>query len=163
MNPQVACAIHADQFHTVVEQARKLISGHQFNNEPIRLLVSSLGNGLRATDAFLVSTLSKHLLREARLADAAVKDPDALKYNPNQHRWNLSGMKADPDDAPDDDDIEAPAVAELEKSGLPTKPNPLNVAVYGNILLSARSYQSALCACFSSHGLSYGWSILTSV
>ncbi|KAI0738457.1 TPR-like protein [Daedaleopsis nitida] len=139
----ITCAIHADHFHTVVEQVRKLISAHQFNNEPLRLLLSSLGNGLRATDAFLVSTLSKHLLRETRLADVAVKDPDALKYN--KHRWNLAGTKADPDDVPDDDDdVGAPAVAELEKSKLPLKPNPLNVAVYGHIMLSARSYQSAL-------------------
>ena len=130
---------------TVVEQARKLINGHQFNNEPLRVLVSSLGSGLRATDAFLASTLSKHLLRELRLADAAVKDPDTLRFNNAQRRWNLPGTtgKADADD--DDDDVEAPAVAELEKSKLPTKPNAVNLAVYGQILLAAKSYQSALC------------------
>ena len=142
----VACAIHADQFQTVVEQARKLINGHQFNNEPIRVLMSSLGSGLRATDAFLVSTLSKHLLRETRLADAAVNNPDALRFNTAQRRYGLPGpAKADPDDVPEDEDVESAAVAELEKSKLPTKPNPLNVAVYGQILLAARSYQSALC------------------
>ncbi|TBU44059.1 TPR-like protein [Dichomitus squalens] len=143
----ITCAIHADQFQTVVEQARKLINAHQFNNEPIRVLVSSLGSGLRATDAFLVSTLSKHLLRETRLADAAVNNPDALRFNTTQRRYGLSGSagKADPDDAPDEDeDVEPPAVTELERSKLPTKPNPLNVAVYGQILLAARSYQSAL-------------------
>ena len=143
----VACAIHADQFQTVVEQARKLINGHQFNNEPIRVLISSLGSGLRATDAFLASTLSKHLLRETRLADAAVNNPDALRFNTAQRRYGLPGsVKADPDEAPDEDeDVESSAVAELERSKLPTKPNPLNVAVYGQILLAAKSYQSALC------------------
>lgn len=147
----LACAIHADQFQTVVEQARKLINGHQFNNEPIRLLVASLGSGLRATDAFLVSTLSKHLLRETRLADAAVKDPEALRYNTAQRRYGVVGstMKADPDDVPDDEDeVETPAaVAEFEHAKLPTKANPVNVAVYGQILLAAKSYQSALCEC----------------
>ncbi|KAI0664249.1 TPR-like protein [Cubamyces menziesii] len=143
----ITCAIHADQFQTVVEQARKLINGHQFNNEPIRVLISSLGSGLRATDAFLVSTLSKHLLRETRLADAAVRDPDSLRYNTAQRRYGLVGSsgKGDPDDVPDDDDeVEAPAITELERAKLPTKPNPLNVAVYGQILLAAKSYQSAL-------------------
>ncbi|KAI1783533.1 TPR-like protein [Ganoderma leucocontextum] len=142
----ITCAIHADQFQTVVEQARKLINAHQFNNEPIRVLISSLGSGLRATDAFLVSTLSKHLLRETRLADAAVNNPDALRFNTAQRRYGLPGsVKADPDEAADEDeDVESSAVAELEKSKLPTKPNPLNVAVYGQILLAARSYQSAL-------------------
>ena len=80
-----------------------------------------------------------------RLADAAVKDPDTLRFNNAQRRWNLPGTtgKADADD--DDDDVEAPAVAELEKSKLPTKPNAVNLAVYGQILLAAKSYQSALC------------------
>lgn len=130
---------------TVVEQARKLINGHQFNNEPLRVLVSSLGSGLRATDAFLVSTLSKHLLRECRLADAAVREPESLRFNNAQRRWNFPGSagKADPDE--EDDDVEAPAAVEVEKSKLPTRPNPVNVAVYGQILLAAKSYQSALC------------------
>ncbi|KAI0766969.1 TPR-like protein [Trametes elegans] len=143
----ITCAIHADQFQTVVEQARKMINGHQFNNEPIRILVSSLGSGLRATDAFLVSTLSKHLLRETRLADAAVKDPESLRYNTALRRYGLVGTsgKADPEDVPDEDDeVEAAAVTELEGAKLPTKPNALNVAVYGQILLAAKSYQSAL-------------------
>ncbi|KAI0372638.1 TPR-like protein [Pilatotrama ljubarskyi] len=143
----ITCAIHADHFQTVVEQARKLINGHQFNNEPIRILISSLGSGLRATDAFLVSTLSKHLLRETRLADAAVKDPESLRYNTAQRRYGLVGTsgKGDADDVPEEDDeVEAPAITELERAKLPTKPNPLNVAVYGQILLAAKSYQSAL-------------------
>ncbi|KAI0730796.1 TPR-like protein [Earliella scabrosa] len=140
----ITCAIHVDQFQTVVEQCRKLVNGHQFNNEPLRVLVSSLASGLRATDAFLVSTLSKHLLREARLADAAVKDPESLRYNTAQRRWNFQGSSR-ADDAPDDDDdVETPAVSELERSRLPVKPNAVNVAVYGHILLAARSYQSAL-------------------
>lgn len=113
--------------------------------------MASLGSGLRATDAFLVSTLSKHLLRETRLADAAVKDPEALRYNTAQRRYGVVGsaMKADPDDVPDDEDeVEAPAaVAEFEHAKLPTKANPVNVAVYGQILLAAKSYQSALCEC----------------
>ncbi|KAI0629317.1 TPR-like protein [Trametes polyzona] len=143
----ITCAIHADQFQTVVEQARKLINGHQFNNEPLRILVSSLGSGLRATDAFLVSTLSKHLLRETRLADAAVKDPESLRYNTAQRRYGLVSAtgKADMDDVPDDEDeVEAPPASILERAKLPTKPNPVNVAVYGQILLAAKSYQSAL-------------------
>ena len=113
--------------------------------------MSSLGSGLRATDAFLLSTLSKHLLRETRLADMAVKDTDSVRFNNAQRRWAMVGntTKADPDEVPDDEDeVEAPAVSELERSSLPTKPNPLNVGVYGQIMLSAKSYQSALCMPF---------------
>ena len=108
-----------------------------------------MGSGLRATDAFLLSTLAKHLLRETRLADAAVRDPESVRFNNTQRRWAMvsNSVKQDPEDVPDDDDDpEASAVSELERSSLPTKPNPLNVAVYGQIMLSARSYQSAICA-----------------
>ena len=125
-----------------------MINGHQFNNEPLRILVSSLASGLRATDVFLLSTLSKHLLRESRLADAAVRDPDSVRWNNLQRRWAMvsNSTKIDPDEAPDDDDgVEASAVSEIERSKLPTKPNPVNVAIYGQIMLSAKSYQSALC------------------
>ena len=140
-----ACAAQAGQFQTVVEQARKMVNGHQFNNEPLRVLLVSLSHGLRATDAFLASTLSKHLLRELRLSDTAVKQPDKLRWNPTTRRY--AQAKTDAEDAGDDDE-DVPSV-DLEKGShakdLPTKDNPVNVAVYGQICLAAKSYQSALC------------------
>lgn len=71
-------------------------------------------------------------------------------------------MKADPDDVPDDEDeVETPAaVAEFEHAKLPTKANPVNVAVYGQILLAAKSYQSALCECYALEVI--GSAVLTS-
>ena len=42
-----ACAIAAQRFDTVVEQTRKIVYTHQFNDEPIRLLLTSLASGLR--------------------------------------------------------------------------------------------------------------------
>ena len=98
--------MHAGRYDIVVEQAHNVVDTHQFNNEPLRILVSSLASGLRATDVFLLSTLSKHLLRESRLADAAVRDPDSVRWNNLQRRWAMvsNSTKIDPDEAPDDDD-----------------------------------------------------------
>ncbi len=137
-----------------MEQCRKLINTHQFNNEPYRILLASLGNGPHATDAFLASTLSKHLLRELRSGDAALKNPGALKWNGTTKRFGLSGsgLKVE-----DDDEEEPPAPSASGGSGLtaaeqpklPTKENPIGVAVYGQICLAAKSYQSALCEFFS--------------
>ena len=130
-----------------MEQSRKLINAYQFNNEPLRILLASLGNGLRATDAFLASTLSKHLLREIKLADAAVKKPDAIRWNTTLRRYGLGTGKGGDGDEVDEED-EAPregSVVSAEKARLPTKANPVNVAVYGQICLAAKSYQSALC------------------
>ncbi|EPS96052.1 hypothetical protein FOMPIDRAFT_1151328 [Fomitopsis schrenkii] len=142
----ITCAIHVGQFPTAVEQSRKLVNAYQFNNEPLRILLASLGNGLRATDAFLASTLSKHLLREIRLADAALKKPDAIRWNTTLRRYGLGTSKGGDVDDVDEED-EAPregSVASSEKARLPTKANPVNVAVYGQICLAAKSYQSAL-------------------
>lgn len=142
-----ACAIHVGQFSTAVEQSRKLVNAYQFNNEPLRILLASLGNGLRATDAFLASTLSKHLLREIRLADAALKKPDAIRWNTTLRRYGLGTARGGDGDDVDEED-EAPregSVASSKKASLPTRTNPINVAVYGQICLAAKSYQSALC------------------
>ena len=87
-----------------MEQSRKLINAYQFNNEPLRILLASLGNGLRATDAFLASTLSKHLLREIKLADAALKKPDAVRWNTTLRRYGLGTNKGDDDDVDEEDE-----------------------------------------------------------
>ncbi|CCM04149.1 uncharacterized protein FIBRA_06311 [Fibroporia radiculosa] len=149
----ITCAIQGEQFSVVVEQSRKLVLAYQFNNEPLRVLLMSLSNGHRATDAFLVSTLAKHLLRELKLADTALKNPEALRWNSVLRRYGLgsSGSKgADDDDTDDEEDAlkEGTPTGETsdgrEKTKLPTKGNPVSIAIYGQICLAARSYQSAL-------------------
>ncbi len=142
-----------------MEQSRKLVNAHQFNNEPLRILVASLASGLHSTDAFLASTLSKHMLRELRAHDAALKNPDGLRWNPVLKRYGV-GSKVDDDE---DEGIDAGhaggetvgkegqdttgAQGEQPRPRLPTKENPVGVAVYGQICLAAKSYQSALCEC----------------
>ena len=149
-----------------MEHARKLITTHQFNNEPFRILLASLSSGLRATDAFITSTLQKHLFREIKMADAAVKDPGLLKWNPVNKRYALTSQGktsgtgvtngADEDDARDDDmdDVvttvgggESQEIVGAPK--IPTKHNPIIVTIYGQICIAARSYQSAICMSFA--------------
>ncbi|KIJ64224.1 hypothetical protein HYDPIDRAFT_175610 [Hydnomerulius pinastri MD-312] len=151
----ITCAIMVHNYAVAVEQCRKLINTYQFNNEPFRVLVSSLASGLRPTDSFISSTLQKHLLRELRLSVGGIKTPELLKWNNNSQRYHLITAK----DA-DDDDIAKGADA-LEEDGdeggdgvepandkkplrLPTKNNPMPVALYGQLCLAAKSYQSAI-------------------
>ena len=137
-----ACSVGAGQYDVVVEQSRKLINTHQFNNEPFRILLASLASGYRATDSFLASTLSKHLLRELRAYDTAVKSPESLRWNPTLHRFSVAGAKAEDDDAAES----AGDAPEGERRvRLPSKENPIGVALYGQICLAAKSYQSAIC------------------
>lgn len=157
-----ACAIHAERHDIVVEQCRKLINHHQFNNEPLRILIASLASGLRNTDAFITSTLQKYLFREMKLFDVAVKNPGNLRWNPVNKRYTLKGgsSKDVGEGGEGDDDGEE----EEEEGGnedenanvivnepsdstpaLPTKENPLIVTIYGQICIAAKSYQSAIC------------------
>ena len=146
-----ACAIHGDRYPIAIEQGRKLINTHQFNNEPFRILLASLGHGMQATDAFLASTLSKHLLRELKTGDTALRNKDGLRWNNVTKRYAPVGSSSKADD---DDEEEDGAAGQAEtgkdpphvtRPNLPTKHNPMGVAVYGQICLAAKSYQSALC------------------
>jgi general transcription factor 3C polypeptide 3 (transcription factor C subunit 4) len=101
-----------------------------------------------------MSTLQKHLFRELKLADTAVKNKESLRWNPLSRRY-VSGMPAktgDGDDAAADEVEDVDVVVQEESPSdkadipnLPSKNNPLNVAVYGQICIAAKSYQSAIC------------------
>ncbi|KAG6897632.1 hypothetical protein C0992_012861 [Termitomyces sp. T32_za158] len=144
----IACAITAKHPNIVVEQARKLITVYQFNNEPQRILLAALSSGLRPTDAFITSTLQKHMFREMKLADVAVRTPEVLRWNSLNKRYAATGtVKSDPGDGGDDDadDAElAPADKDTKVLEIPTKHNPIIVAIYGQICIAAKSYQSAI-------------------
>lgn len=157
----ITCAIATQRFPAVVEHARKLITAHQFNNEPQRILIAALSSGLRPTDAFITSTLQKHLFREMKLADTAVRMPEVLKWNALNKRYAPTlQMKAEAEDEAEDVEGVAGAGTGLgEKDGsvagagagagtatveIPTKNNPIIVAIYGQICIAAKSYQSAI-------------------
>ena len=157
INFTLACSIVAERYDIVVEQARKLITQHQFNNEPLRILMASLASGLRNTDAFITSTLQKHLFREMKLSDTAVKNPEVLKWNPLNKRYAPTGQggkaTADPDaEGDDDEEADAPSVSgEPSNAGMPEIPkeqNPVIITIYGQICIAAKSYQSAICTSF---------------
>ncbi|KAF8812960.1 TPR-like protein [Phlegmacium glaucopus] len=151
----MTCAIAAERHDIVVEQARKLIGQHQFNNEPLRILMASLASGLKVTDSFITSTLQKHLFREMKLSDTAVKNPEILKWNPLNKRYAPTGQgkSTDPDEGGDDDgeenergslENESTTHDKSKRPEIPTKENPVIVAIYGQICIAAKSYQSAI-------------------
>ncbi|KAG1750557.1 uncharacterized protein EDB91DRAFT_1108147 [Suillus paluster] len=154
------CAIFAGKFSVAVEQCRKVINTHQFNNEAFRLLLVSLASGHRPTDSFVSSTLQKHTLRELRLHDAAVKTPELMKWNVIGRKYNMSSsgkeepLKANEVEEEGDEEAEIAGPAEshttesttTEKTAvqMPTKNNPIIVTLYGQMSLAAKSYQSAI-------------------
>ncbi|EKM76639.1 hypothetical protein AGABI1DRAFT_122552 [Agaricus bisporus var. burnettii JB137-S8] len=147
-------------YRTAVDNARKIITGHQFNNEPLRILIASLSSGLLPTDAFITSTLQKHLFREMKLSDTAVKNPEMLKLNPLNKRYAPTGSKVAEQDQDENENDEVNKEGEGEGPSaststsqsreqanlppIPTKFNPVIIAIYGQICISAKSYQSAI-------------------
>ncbi|KAG7095406.1 hypothetical protein E1B28_006157 [Marasmius oreades] len=155
-----ACAIQTNHPHIVVEQTRKLITNNQFNNEMYRLLMASLSSGLKPTDSFITSTLQKFIFREMKLADAGVNNRDSLRWNPLNKRWapvssNGQGKRGAVEEEGDegDEDEGQGAIPRLQdtaqdekdkRTPLPTKNNPLPLALYGQMCIAAKSYQSAI-------------------
>jgi general transcription factor 3C polypeptide 3 (transcription factor C subunit 4) len=147
---ELACAIATQRYAVVVEQCRRLIIVHQFKNEPQRILLATLSSGLHPTDCFITSTLQKHLFRELKMADTAVKNKESLRWNPPTRRYVSGTTKAGEGDDGAADEIEdadpaEPLTHSASLPGTPTKNNPLLVAIYGQLCITAKSYQSAIC------------------
>ena len=152
-----AVAIATRDYRAAVDHSRKLITAHQFNNEPLRILLASLSSGFVPTDSFITSTLQKHLFREMKLSDTAVKHPEMLKWNPLNKRYAPTGSKAaeQGQEEEDNDNVSRDvgtsstgAPASEAKPGIPPIPtafNPVIITIYGQICIAAKSYQSAIC------------------
>lgn len=96
-----------------------------------------------------------------KLSDTAVKHPEMLKWNPLNKRYAPTGSKAveqeqeeeENDDVNKDVETAGPSTSTTapesqERTNLPpipTKFNPVIIAIYGQICISAKSYQSAIC------------------
>jgi general transcription factor 3C polypeptide 3 (transcription factor C subunit 4) len=111
-----------------------------------RLLMGSLSSGLRPTDSFITSTLQKFLFREMKLSDAVINNPDSVRWNPVGKRWAPVAGSKKGEEADEDEDEENPNTSTSNgKTSLPMKTNPLVIAIYGQMCVAAKSYQSAIC------------------
>uniref|UniRef100_A0A0W0FVB0 Uncharacterized protein n=2 Tax=Moniliophthora roreri TaxID=221103 RepID=A0A0W0FVB0_MONRR len=92
-----------------------------------RLLIASLSSGLRPTDSFITSPLQKFLFMGMKLSDVAANNPGSVRWNSLNKRW-------------------PPVLAENGngKTPFPMKTNPLIIAIYGQMCIAAKSYQSAI-------------------
>ncbi|KAJ7485387.1 hypothetical protein FB451DRAFT_55581 [Mycena latifolia] len=145
----ITCALADRRYHTIVEQCRKVINSHQFNNEPLRIFVAALASGLRATDAFLSSPLQKAVYREMKISYVTAKSPELVKWVAQMKRFALPNAK--PEEANDEDDgpgqEDGGNTNANDAHPLPDaarKCNPVITALYGQMSVAAKSYQSAI-------------------
>lgn len=125
----LAAAMRLQDYTAILDASRAFIREAQFKHEPFQLLSAALGPGLRAVDTFGNLHLQKFLLREMRAWDHAA-DGRELHWNDKIARWVVAGASQE---------------AERHKpTDLPTKRSPLIYATYGQVMLVAKSYQSAI-------------------
>jgi general transcription factor 3C polypeptide 3 (transcription factor C subunit 4) len=141
-----ACASSAGRYDVAVQHVRKLIYVHQFNNEPVRVLLASLAGSIRSSDSFINTAFQKHVYREIRIADAAAKNRDSLSWFPAKKRYGLVKGKGKAAAADEDEDEDEEAGSDEDVLGfVPAKFNPVPVTLYGQMCNVAKSYQSAIC------------------
>ncbi len=146
-------------YDKICENTRRLAQMHQFRPEPFLIMLASLGSGgIKANNAWMNVQLQKFIHRELRISDDAVKGLK-LHYNPPSQRYapviriGLSRSLGDEiGDEPEDEDEgeDDPAEASMDgeeapEAPLPKMAPPLLNAIYGQHMLSAKAYQSALC------------------
>ena len=166
-------------YEKIVDNCKRLAQIHQFRPEPFLLLLSSISRGgSKAAAAWQNLQLQKYLHRDLRIHDSIVKG-HKTNFNVQWGRWTTVGRiglsrrlgdnvddeegeegEGDEDgdgggDGGDDEDEENEqredrganqSAAEVLK---PTKFSPTLNVIYGQHMLSARAYQSALCECCS--------------
>jgi general transcription factor 3C polypeptide 3 (transcription factor C subunit 4) len=141
--------VAAQNYPTIVEHCRKIMTVHQFNNEPLRILVAALASGLYSTDAFIVSPLQKAIYREMKLSHMTVKTPELVRWAKQMKRFSIPVSKLE--EANDDDDADGEEEPVDDVHPLPDaarKSNPVITALYGQMSVAAKSYQSAICRPF---------------
>ncbi|KAF9034867.1 hypothetical protein BJ165DRAFT_1533893 [Panaeolus papilionaceus] len=150
-----ACTILAERPDVVIEQARKLMTQHQFNNEPLGILPACLASGLKIRDSFITSTL-QHLFMEMKRSDTAVKNLRILRWHGRYAATATTGGgagKKKTEDGDEDDEAPEPTAggrgvsAKTNAEGIPripTKENPVIVVIYRQICVATKSYQSAI-------------------
>ncbi|KAJ7666264.1 hypothetical protein DFH06DRAFT_1470427 [Mycena polygramma] len=142
----ITCGVAARHYPTVVEQSRKMMNTHQFNNEPLRILIAALASGLHSTDAFIISPLQKAMYREMKLSHMTAETPHLIKWVKQMKRFSFPisklGEENDEDEVAVDEepiDVTAPLLPDAAR-----KANPVITAVYGQMSVAAKSYQTAI-------------------
>lgn len=136
-----ACYAFVQNYTEVVNVVRAIQRRHQFQTEGLRLLLALLPHGAGAIEAFNGSTLQKFMMRQLMSIDRIARGTET-RIGRNGFIV-LVGEKAEKDDEPDDADGTEEGTS---SKFIPTKSNPLYTLSYGHMLVTSKSYQSAISA-----------------
>ena len=162
-----ACAMRTRSYDKVVDNCRRIAQLHQFRQEPFLLILGALGGGgIKASNAWQSLQLQKFLHRDLRIHDDVVRGRK-VTFSAPTGRWStvikigLSRRLGDEieengterEATNNDEDDEADGDEEDEGRDIlaeadivrPTVFSPKLNVLYGQIMLSTKAYQSALC------------------
>lgn len=160
-------------YERISDNAKRLAQMHQFRPEPLLLMLSALGGGAKQQHVWSNLALQKFLHREVRIFDEAVYGVK-LRFNQRHQRWaqilttgqsrrlgdvlleddhpsRRQSRVAEDDDVEDDEEAEenepmtASGDGEEHDCPKPTCHSPVFNTLYGQNMLTTKSYQSALC------------------
>jgi general transcription factor 3C polypeptide 3 (transcription factor C subunit 4) len=161
-------------YDRISDNAKRLAQMHQFRPEPLLLMLSALGGGAKQQHVWSNLALQKFLHREVRIFDEAVYGVK-LRFNQRHQRWaqilttgqsrrlgdvlleddhpsrrQSRGVAEDEEaeedeEADEDEPMTAAGEGEEHDCPKPTCHSPVFNTLYGQNMLTTRSYQSALC------------------
>lgn len=143
---QPACAISACRFSVVVEQGKRIMASHRFNNEPLRILLAAVGSGLPSTDAFMYYPFQKVVCREMKYSPGISNESPKRNTSPSTHSTfsmpETEGVNEEESNVGQGDRIDK-AVAHLFPEA--AHMNPVMTAAYAEMCNISKQYQSAIC------------------
>jgi general transcription factor 3C polypeptide 3 (transcription factor C subunit 4) len=135
--------MYVGDYQGVDAHMRRFIRQRPLENAPIRVFQAAFASGFAAMNTFSNSHMQKFVLRQLRAADNVVRKRDPSKDN------RLGDAVDEDEQSAEEEGGEEQPVGSMTSKFVPTKPNPILYALYGQMLLASKSYLSALGECWS--------------
>lgn len=144
-HPCLACYVHVEKYREVVQIARGISLHYQSHPDGLRLIQALVPSGAGSIEAFNGNELQKFSIRQLKLIEAVAKGKET-KINKSGSRM----IVGDAEDIDKDDEEGAEEDQRVNEANrfTPTMSNPMFLLSYAAMLMTSRSYQSAISALF---------------
>lgn len=147
---RIGCFLHTNDLASATNLARTIILQNQFQSDALRLLQALVPAGQAAVEVWNMSTLQKFTMRQLRLIDEvamgkAVKvGREGQVMRKDEKEGEKERKKRVEQEGEGEEGVQGEVVKGLEGRFMPTRSNPVFHTVYAGMLLTSRSFQSAI-------------------
>jgi len=137
---RISCYLHVNDLPSAVTLGRTIMLQHQFQADALRLLQALMPAGQASVEMWNMSTLQKFTIRQLKLIDhVAAGKP---------HKVGRNGLivlsSANDKDEDGGEELEGALRGRAEGIWKPTRPSACYQMAYAAMLLTSRSFQSAI-------------------